>query len=74
MRPERANAYLESPEERKLLRRLILYGGMNDILQMKDFFQLIGTSNRLKIRHIKIEVDVHLVFLEYVRFPDQYTG
>ena len=83
MHPVRANAYLELPDEWKLLRHLILYrekvsatstssiyailyqlpenkiylyvDGMNDILQMKDFFKLINASNRAKIRHIKID-------------------
>ena len=74
MHPVRANANLSLPEERKLVHRLLSYGGMNDILQMKDFFQMIGVANRLKIRHLKIEIDVHSVFLGYVPFPDHYTG
>ena len=47
---------------------------MNDILQLKDFFELIGALNRAKIRHIKIEIDVHSVFLGYVLIPSHYTG
>ena len=43
--PVRAESYLELPEERQLLRRLLLYGGTNDIVQMKDFLNLIGASN-----------------------------
>lgn len=32
MHPIQANAHLELPEERQLLRRLILYGGINNVL------------------------------------------
>ena len=74
MHPVRANSSLSLPEDRKLLSRLLSHGGMNDLLQMKDFFQGIGVANRLKIRHLKIEIDVHSVFLGYVPFPHLYTG
>ena len=74
MHPVRANSSLELPEHNKLLRRLIIHGGMNDILQLKDFFVLIGASNLAKIKHIKIEIDVHSVFLGHVPFPTFYTG
>ena len=74
MHPIRANASLDFPEHKKLVRRLAVYGGMNDLLQMKDFFNLIGASNLAKIRHIKIEIDVHSVFLGYVPTPSLYTG
>ena len=72
--PIRANAYLELLKERKSRQRLLFYSSMNDILQIKDFFKLIGVSNRAKIRHIKIEIDVHLVFLGYVPLPSHYTS
>ena len=74
MHPGRANSSLELPKHRKLVRRLAVYGGMNDLLQMKDCFNLIGVSNLAKIRHIKIEIDVHSVFLGYVPIPSLYTG
>ena len=51
MHPVRAISSLELPENRQLVRRLLSYGGMNDMLQMKDFFTQIGPSNRAKIRH-----------------------
>ena len=41
---------------------------------MEDFFKLIDATNRAKIRHIKIEIDVHSVFPGYVPFPSHYTG
>ena len=36
---------------------------------MKEFFNLIGASNRAKIRHLKIEINVHSLFLGYFSFP-----
>ena len=39
MHPVRANSALEFPENKRLLDRLLWYGGMNDMLQMRDFFQ-----------------------------------
>ena len=51
---------MRHPQE-KLFRHLILYGGMNDFLQMKDFFKLIGPSNVAKIKQIKVEIDAQLV-------------
>ena len=30
--------------------------------------------HRAKIRHIKIEIDMHSVFLGHVPYPSQYTG
>ena len=74
MHPIRANASLDFLENRKLVRRLAVYGGMSDLLQMKDFFNLIGASNLAKIRHIKIEIDVLSVFLGYVPTPSLFTG
>lgn len=74
MHPIRVNASLKLPEHGKLVRRLAVYDGMNDLLQMKDFFNLIGVLNLAKIRHIKIEIDVHSVFLGYVPTPSLYTG
>ena len=64
-----ADSYLALPEQRRLLRRLLLYGGMNDILQVKDFLNLTGASNHAKIRHIKIEINAHSVFLGYRGIP-----
>ena len=46
---------------RELLQYLILYGGVNDLLQMKDFFKFIGPSNVAKIKHIKIEIGAQSV-------------
>ena len=74
MHPIRANSALELPENKRLLRRLISYGGMNDMLQMGDFFQQIGPSNLAKIRHLKIEIDTQSVFLGYVPVPSNYRG
>ena len=74
MHPVRANSALEFPENKRLLDRLLWYGGMNDMLQMRDFFQQIGPSNLAKIRHLKLEIDTHAVFLGYVRFPINYRG
>ena len=53
----------------RLRRRVIRYGGMNDLLQMADFLDLIGASNRAKIRRIKLEFNVHSLFLGFNPFP-----
>ena len=74
MHPVRANSALEFPENKQLLDRLLWYGGMNDMLQMQDFFHHIGPLNLAKIRHIKFEIDIQSVFLGYVRFPINYRG
>ena len=41
---------------------------------MTDFFDLIGASNRAKIRYIKIEIDVHSLFLGNVPFSAHYIS
>ncbi|KAK0514752.1 hypothetical protein JMJ35_003369 [Cladonia borealis] len=74
MRPIRANTSLELPQEAKLLHRLVVCGGMNDLLQMKEFFTLIGPSNLAKIEHIKLEIDAQSAFFGYVPIPSHYTG
>ena len=74
MHPVAVESDLASPNESRLRRRDLLYDGMNDLIQMADFFDHIGASNRAKIRHIKLEINVHSLFLGYVPFPSHYTG
>ena len=68
MHPVSAESALASPNVRLRL-RIIRYDGMNDLLQMADFLDLIGASNRAKIRRIKLEINVHSLFLGYISFP-----
>ena len=74
MHPVVANANLVSPDKRELARRLIHFGDTNDILQMKVSLNLIGASNWAKIRHIKIEIDVHSLFLGYCPLAGNNIG
>lgn len=67
MHPVAADSCLDSSPYKSILRwRVVQWDVISDILQMTDFFDLTGGSNRVKIRHIKIEIDVHSLFLGYV--------
>lgn len=69
MHPVSLESDLASPNESRLRRRHMMYNGMNDLIQMADFFDLIGASNRDKIRYIKLEINVYSLFLGHTPFP-----
>ena len=69
-----ANADVESPRHQLLLGRISLFGGMSDLLQMKDFYDMIGASNRAKMKHIRIQINVDSRFIEHAPSPCGYAG
>ena len=68
-----ANADMESPRHELLLGRISLFGGMSDLLQMKDFYDMIGASNRAKMRHVRIQLNVDSRFIEHAPSPCAYA-
>ena len=69
-----ANVDPESPRHKLLLERISLFGGMSNMLQMKDFFDMIGVSNRAKMKHIRIQINVDSRFIEYAPSSSGYAG
>ena len=69
-----ANVDPKSPRHKLLLERISLFGGMSDMLQMKDFFDMIGASNQAKMKRIRIQINVDSRFIEHSPSSSGYAG